>query len=329
MTGIPVVAMRSMFVSALRSAAGRIYSASPHLLAQLTGKVVIFMYHRVVPRSEASATFVQPGMYVTPETFGVHLRFLLSQFTVLSFPELLSRWESGDWDRTRRYAVVTFDDGWLDNYRHAYPVLRQLGVPATIFAPTSLIGTDEWLWFDRLGYLLSRHAAGKPADCDAHIERAKTLSDVERRELIARLLADGRTALPSQRRFVNWDEAREMSVHGVSFGSHTGTHASLSRLAGRELERELREPLEILRAQRINFMPVLAYPYGDHTDAVVTAARAAGYRAAVTTQPGAESERPGDLFRLPRVGMHEDTTGSVPLLALHMARQLRKGYRRA
>jgi peptidoglycan/xylan/chitin deacetylase (PgdA/CDA1 family) len=320
---MPVVAMRSMLISALRSAAGRMYSASPHFLAHLTGTAVILTYHRVVPRSELNTTFVQPGMYVTPETFGIHLRFLTSCFTMLSFDELLDKWQRGSWDDGARYCVLTFDDGWVDNYRYAYPMLRQLDVPATIFLPTSLIGSDEWLWSDRLAHVLQQQGRGGPDEWDSCIEQAKLLADDARTDLIARLAADAGVALPRQRRFVDWDEAREMSRHGISFGSHSSTHRNLTRLTGAPLERELREPLDVLRTERVNHVGVLAYPNGDHSAPIVSAARAAGYRAAVTTMPGVETSRPADRFRLRRIGVHDDVTRSAPLLALHVARQLR------
>src|SRR4029079_12270466 len=102
-----------------------------------------------------------------------------------------------------------------------------------------------------------------------------------------------------------------MSRHGISFASHTCTHANLTRLTGAALEGELHRPLETLREQRVNHVPVLAYPNGDHTDAVVAAARAAGSAAAVTTRPGHESSRPADPFRLKRIGVHDDVTRSV------------------
>jgi peptidoglycan/xylan/chitin deacetylase (PgdA/CDA1 family) len=113
-----------------------------------------------------------------------------------------------------------------------------------------------------------------------------------------------------------------MSGHDISFASHTRSHVNLTRLAGAALERELRDPLDLLRQQRINHVPILAYPNGDHTDAVVAAARAAGYSAAVTTRPGLESSRPADRFRLTRVGVHDDVARSASLLALHVARQV-------
>jgi peptidoglycan/xylan/chitin deacetylase (PgdA/CDA1 family) len=307
----------------LRSVAGRVYWASPYFLPLVRGRVLILMYHRVIPRSEADTTFVQPGMYVTPETFERHLQLLINHFDVLSFADLMTKWDTRRWDDAARYCVITFDDGWLDNYLHAYPLLRAYHLPATIFLPTDLVGTDEWLWSDRLGALLRRRGKGTPDDWDAFIERAKTLTDDARTKMLRDLEAEEGGQQPGPRRFVDWREVREMSRDGVSFASHTRTHANLTRLAGAALERELRGPLDMLREQRVNHVPILAYPNGDHTDAVVAAARAAGYSAAVTTGPGLESRRPADRFRLKRIGVHDDVTQSVPLLALHVARQAR------
>jgi peptidoglycan/xylan/chitin deacetylase (PgdA/CDA1 family) len=307
----------------LRSVAGRVYRASPHFLRSLRGRVLILMYHRVIPRSEAETTFVQPGMYVTPETFDRHLRFLRAHFEVLSFADLLTMWDTHEWNSGTRYCAITFDDGWLDTYTCAFPLLRAHGVPATIFLPTDLVGTDEWLWSDRLGALLRARGQGTPDDWDACIEHAKTLSDAARANVLDDLGAGAGGPALRQRRFVNWAEVHEMARHGVSFASHTRTHVNLTRLAGAALEGELRGPLDVLREQHVNHVPVLAYPNGDHTEAVVAAARAAGYRAAVTTRPGLESSRPADRFRLTRIGVHEDVARSVPLLALHVARQAR------
>lgn len=312
----------------IRSAMGRVYWASPHFLAHTAGKVVILMYHRVLPRGELASTWVQPGMYVTPETFERHLQFLTAHFTILTFSELLARWDSGDWDNAARYCVLTFDDGWLDNYQYAYPLLRAYSAPATIFLPTGLIGSSDWLWPDRLGELLHRRRRGRAEEWDAQIERAKNLSDEERDDLIDAIADEVGDTGPRPRRFVDWNEVRDMSRHGIAFGSHSATHANLTRLGGPALERELRESLETLRAQAVNDVAVLAYPNGDHTGAVAAAAIAAGYHAAVTTLPGLEDRRPADPFRLKRIGVHDDVTQSIPRLALHVAREARSGMTR-
>jgi len=79
--------------------------------------------------------------------------------------------------------------------------------------------------------------------------------------------------------------------------------------------------VQSLREQRVNDVPVLSYPNGNHTSAVVAAAQAAGYRAAVTTRVGLESSQPTDLFRLRRIGVHDDVSRSIPLFTFHVARQ--------
>jgi peptidoglycan/xylan/chitin deacetylase (PgdA/CDA1 family) len=308
--------------TALRSVAAGLYSASPHFLAYTMGKVVILMYHRVLPCDDVAATVVQPAMYVTADTFERHLQFLSSRFRILSFQELLARCEAQEWDHRTRYCAITFDDGWVDNYRHAFPLLRAFGAPATIFLPTSLIGTERWLWSDQLGYFLGRGRASQDHDAiDSLIERAKRIPVPQRDQLIELLTRAANEPLPRMRQFMNWDEVREMSAQGISFGSHTCSHAMLTGLDGSALERELRGSLDVLRAQNINDIPVLSYPNGDHDDLVVAAARAAGYRAAVTTLPGCEQRRPGDLFRLRRIGVHEDVSRLISLLTFHVARQ--------
>ena len=305
--------------AALRSAAGRLYAASPPALDCLRGKVVVLMYHRVIPK--ADARFVQPGMYVTPETFGQHLEYLRTHFKIISFPELLDKWDAGGWDNRARYAVITFDDGWLDNYQHAYPLLAARGLPATIFLPSDLIGTNRWLWCDRLAYCLGRgRHATNPEAIDAAVSAAKKLPKAEREGLLAET-SRALTALPAGRRLIDWSEAHEMSRHGITFGSHTCSHAILPELQDAALERELRRPLEVLADPRIADLPVLAYPDGRYDRRVAAAAAAAGYRAAVTTDAGAEAFVPSDRFAVRRIGVHDDVTRTAAALRFHIARQ--------
>ena len=160
-----------------------------------------------------------------------------------------------------------------------------------------------------------------PDELDSLVERAKRLPDEAREAIlddIARLVG---AELPQVRRFINWEEALEMSSSGIAFGSHTATHAILTGLDAAALERELREPLEVLRTRGVRSIPVLCYPNGNHSSFIVRSARAAGYTAAITTKPGAESTRPADLFRLRRVGVHDDITRTASLFTFHLARE--------
>jgi peptidoglycan/xylan/chitin deacetylase (PgdA/CDA1 family) len=312
--------------TALRTAIGRGVGSTGHFWRMLSGRALILMYHRVLPAQQAAAGFVQPGMYVTPDTFERHLQWLTTHFQVVPLRTLIDKWDRNDWDDRARYCAITFDDGWVDNYLHAYPLLRAHGVPATIFLPTALIGTREWLWSDRLGYLLTAAAAqGASADIDASIECAKTLPHDAREALIRRLADQTGVGVPDDRCFLDWDEVREMAGGGVDFAAHTSSHAILTTIDAEALECELRQPLDVLRREIESFTPMLAYPNGDHSAAVVDVARRAGYAAAVTTKPGLESRAPEDRLRLRRIGAHDDVTRTIPLFMFHIAQQLAAG----
>src|SRR4030065_404287 len=80
-----------------RRVAGGLYGLSPGFLEPLRGKVIILTYHRVVSKKELDAESIQPGMYVTAETFAMQMQFIKQYFSGISFAELLRLWS----DRTR------------------------------------------------------------------------------------------------------------------------------------------------------------------------------------------------------------------------------------
>ena len=318
------------FKTAVRGVIGRGLGTSSRFWRMLSGHALILMYHRVLPLPRARAGFVQPGMYVTPDTFERHLQWLTRHFDVLPLRSLVEKWNRNEWDDQARYCAITFDDGWVDNYVYAYPLLRAHGLPATIFLPTALIGTREWLWSDRLGYLLNASRSKRDRgrmDIDASIERTKALPAAVREEMIDRLAHVSGLRVPDDRCFLDWNEVREMAKGGVDFGSHTSSHAILTTLDREALQRELRQPLDVLSQELPAFSPMLAYPNGDHAAAVVDAARRAGYVAAVTTKPGIEPRVPADRLRLRRIGAHEDVARTIPLFMFHIAQQLAAGRR--
>lgn len=328
-----------------RRRAAELYARSPGFLRQLRGKVTILMYHRVVTEVELSSQFIQPGMYVTGETFDRQVRFLREHFDVLSMHELLSMWREKSWNAERRYCVITFDDGWLDNYVHAFPVLRRYDVPATIFLPTGLIGTAMWFWPEQLGWLTQRFAllsskrraeilaslrtggpwlngiacAMEAGQSDDLIERCKAVSHDRIGALVSRLAGEMETRLPDERLVMNWEEVGEMSAAKISFGSHSVAHKILTTVSDAELHEEVYGSLEALRKRNPNVVPVFCYPNGNFSPAVMRCVESAGYCAATTTEPGWEDRDTSPLFQLKRVEVHNDLTCSDALFAFHLA----------
>jgi len=309
-----------------RTVAGAYYH-SGRFKARLRGKVVILMYHRVLTPKELAAHYVQPGMYVLADVFARQMQFLRENFHILSLEDLIGRWQrGGGLDHDKRYCVVTFDDGWLDNYLHAYPILRRLGIPATIFLPTRFVGTRDWFWPERLAHLLAdpSNSAARPgtAAWSDHVERTieqwkdRPSADIE--AALGEMSAGPGGRISAERVVVDWDEVAEMGRNGISFGSHSATHAILTTASPTAYDAEINESLAVLRRRATNPIEVFCYPNGAYTEAVVQHVKAAGYVAALTTDTGWETTTRPDLFRLHRVGVHNDISRTTPLFALQL-----------
>ncbi len=278
-------------------------------------------------------------MYVLDSVFEMQMRFLKEHFHVLSFTDLLDLWKEGGWNKTRRYCVITFGDGWRDNYVNAYPILKTLNLPATIFLTTSLIGTNHWFWPERIGYILKHLCLGSSLqkvqkilqrytsiscndieDIDSIITKCKGLGEEEIERLIDELKRVSGLEIPATRQLLNWDEIREMSSDNISFGSHTCTHKILTNCPVDVVSREVSESLQMIRDAGINSVPIFCYPNGSYSRETGELVKKAGYMAAVTTPPGVAGDRPDDLFCLNRVGVHNDIASTNHLFSFYLAR---------
>lgn len=102
-------------------------------------RVPILMYHQIGPNPADS------GLIVTPETFERQMEFLkIHHYQVLTMDELVDRLKNGHRPPFKS-VVITFDDGFADNFDNAFPVLRKMGFPATIYMITNNINLDGWL----------------------------------------------------------------------------------------------------------------------------------------------------------------------------------------
>jgi peptidoglycan/xylan/chitin deacetylase (PgdA/CDA1 family) len=315
------------------------------------GKVLILAYHRVVTPDDVSGGAIEPGMYVLRDVLDMQVRWLLERFEILSFAQLLARWNDNEWDERKGYCVLTFDDGWLDNYRHAFPILKKYHVPGTIFLPTNYIGSNEWFWPEKFAYLLARlgqtsmtqaqrkRAGGVIAQLSGlanqtvdgqHgvsldtvwevIGRCKLAPPGEIQSGINKLSEILEVSVPHERLTINWSEVAEMAENGISFGSHSCSHHLLTRLNEETVRQELQESDRLLRTLPVGYLPVFCYPNGDNNDAIQSLVKQAQYVAAVGTRPGVEGRHPGNMYELNRIGMHNDVSETVPLLSVHVFR---------
>jgi peptidoglycan/xylan/chitin deacetylase (PgdA/CDA1 family) len=329
-----------------RRSAAAVFHLSGAYKAFLKGKVLILMYHRVLPEKDLIRFYTQPGMHVLESVFLMQMNFFQQNFNVLSLDDLLHYWATGGLDNNQRYCVITFDDGWLDNYLYAYPILKEKGIPATIFLPTSFIGTDQWFWPDRLSYLLKNYHSNKlpqekreaiqglvrnylasePAGTTTCLDEIDPLIELFKRlpaKMIESFIREASSLLeaevPHDRLLLDWNEVQEMSGDGISFGAHSASHQILTNLSLENACSEIEEPLKVLQAQNISLSPVFCYPNGNYNRDIAECVKACGYKAAVSTHFGHESRFPEDPYSLKRIGMHNDISNSIPLLTFHIS----------
>jgi peptidoglycan/xylan/chitin deacetylase (PgdA/CDA1 family) len=328
------VKVKSVLASLLHRAGVHSWRLRPHAAAD----TAILMYHRVIPRSERDPS-VQAGMVVEPDTLDLHLRTLRAHFEIVPLSDLVTPSHGGS--RRKPRCVLTFDDGWYDFYRHAYPVLAKHEAPAAVFLPTDFVGTERWFWTDRLGLLLSRLADPRDGAGDAspsgdplvealvgasgtqaaRLEKAITLlkpHGLERIECVLAELdsrADGAKA-PVGRAFLTWVEVREMAASGlVSFGSHTAGHPLLTTLTEEQARHELRKSMRDLIAQQVASPGFVAfsYPNGDYSPRLGEMVREAGYHLAVVTRHGWHGAG-ADPYAMPRIAVHQDIASTEAML---------------
>jgi len=225
--------------------------------------VPVLLYHHVNQHEGDTVT-------VTPEVFAGQMRFLAEAgYKALTLGELLAFVKGAD-IAAARAVVITFDDGWLDNYLFAYPALLQYRFTAATFLVT--------------GRVTAARVASLPARVPCHDEAKRLISAGEAGRVV-----------------MDWDLVRKTQGEGLmEFYSHTVSHRRCSGLAAAELAAELRLSKAVLETETGRSCPYLCWPYGDYDDAALEAAFTAGYSAAFTTSDG--FTRPGsDPGRIRRI----------------------------
>ncbi len=296
----------------------RMLETLPHRRA-----LIILNYHRI---GNADETSFDSGVFsATAERFDSQIAYLKRRFHMATLEEVFAM--MGGTGPRRTSVLITFDDGYLDNYTLAFPILRSHGVRAVFFLPTAFIGTGKLPWWDIVAYIIKRSVKRRihleypePANFDLAVDDGKRVSmeilrlfthpavkDSER--FLAELERECEVSRPeaeAERCFLNWDEARDMQQHGMAFGSHTHSHDILTKLSPERQREEVLCSREILERELSRRVDILAYPVGlKHcfSSDTIRALEETGYRAAFSYYGG--SNRAGEIrpFDIRRYGV--------------------------
>ncbi|MCW5695521.1 MAG: polysaccharide deacetylase family protein [Bauldia sp.] len=294
------------------------------LLRPLTGGMgAILTFHRVRPPT-GEAFQPNANLEVTPEFLADAIDWLRRrEIDIVTMDEALRRLKEGS---PRRFAVITFDDGYRDNRDHALPVLKARNAPFIIYVPTGLIDRAVNPWWMTLEEVIRRNdrvaipgagdfttttVAEKSSAYDALGDWLESIPEVQQRaaadDLARRYGFDVRAMVDEA--VMTWDELAGVAAEPlVTIGAHTVNHVALGKLSEEDVRREVLDGAAILE-ERLGAWPRhFAYPYG--FDPMVTERdwrilADLGFASAVRTEPGVlSSASTRQTTGLPRISMN-------------------------
>lgn len=271
-------------------------------------KVNILLFHRVEDIENDKWKIA-----ITPKHFDDVIAYIKSNYRIIRFTDDFM-------DINEPSVVITFDDGYEDNYLNAFPILKKYDVPAIIFVSSDNIDTDKEQWWDRLTHILfynknlpdSLCYLGKKYDLTDDYGKTKALYDIHQNLLyqpkeardyslkwLEKMLCfeDDNLCLG---RSLTSSEIQEMDRSGlITIGGHTISHTSLASETIHQQYYEIYESkkkLENILGHRIT---TFSYPFGGLTNISLSVAdnlQKTGFERCATLIPGLVDLTEDDMF---------------------------------
>lgn len=282
--------------------------------------LMVVTYHRVIGGSLTEQK-MRPANSIYTEEFECQIKYLVRNCHIATGEEV-RLFLTGEHSLPENSVFITFDDGYENNYTHAFPTLLKYRATAAFFLTTGLIGRGgARLWFDTLDRIVYRYNAevwvnvlndfGLPGTIKNGVSLRlwiKGLTQPKRdaviEALVARLEPNPETGMEREvLEMMSWDQVRKMAAEGMTVGSHTLSHQILASASPEQVVEEITASRQIIEKETGKPCWCFAYPNGgvsDFTESDKAALRSAGYLCAFTQIPGFATSVT-DRFALPRV----------------------------
>jgi len=284
--------------------------------------VVVFNYHRI---GDPSQSLLDREVFsADQEAFDQQVAFLKRNFDVIT-PRDLASLENGKFGRA---VMITFDDGYLDNYELAFPVLKQHSVPATFFIATGFVTDGGMTWWDEIAWM----ARTSPRDqmlLDPWFAEPLSLTDDSIDQTINQLLRKYKGLAQDEAElflntvaaesdsgrvpkhvadalWMNWDMIREMDQSGMEIGAHTVNHPVLSTCPVHVQKDEIVGSKQKIESELGHSIESFSYPVGQpdsYTEETKRILQEAGIRWAFTFSGGFYRPHTFDNLEFPRLAV--------------------------
>ncbi|GLX78200.1 hypothetical protein tinsulaeT_15400 [Thalassotalea insulae] len=273
----------------------------------LPNGVYCFNYHRI--GDEEKSAFDPNVFSCTEQRFEQHIKFFNDKFVPISVEQLIEKIENNT-KLDKKYALITFDDGYIDNYEVAYPILKRYNTPAAFYIATDYLDAPHIPWWDEIAWIV-RHTkvpSIKLTNWQESIDISNSSAIEKIRKVLRVIKQDQSRTMPDKiaelenvcqchipdslrnsSLFINWQQAKEMSDNGMHIGSHTLSHSILSHLNETEQKKEIEQSKAIIEQHLNKATTSIAYPVGGRSafsKLTQQLAKQAGYKLAFSFIPG-------------------------------------------
>ena len=294
--------------------------------------LTVLNYHRIENVMADGFSTFKPNISATPEMFDLQMDYLARKYNVVSAADVV-RWIKDDVELPPRAALITFDDGYHDNYKNAFPILKKRGLPAVIFIASNYMGEMVPFYWDLIAYCFHKTQkdyldnpflglfswndnAAKDSIVSQVVELVKSLPEMDKLKVIDSFpglmdVSVSNDAFAGM--FLSWPNVRELNENGIEMGAHTASHPILTRISPDEARIEIIKSKNRIEEEIGCQVHSFAYPNGQPADFdanVIKAVQDSGLRAAYTLLPGPTrfdtvKKRP---FQIRRIFLsHKDT----------------------
>jgi peptidoglycan/xylan/chitin deacetylase (PgdA/CDA1 family) len=296
-------------------------AAFPYVMRRKRPNFQILTFHRLTRRQD-------PFFPALPmEVFCRQVKYLARHYQIVDLAQLLRRLRNQE-PIPRNAVALTFDDGYRDNFDLAFPILKQFGVPMTLFLTTGFLNREDLLWNDKVCFAL-KHTRKRQVELSCDRGKCYMLGTEEQRLRAAAELLWFLRHVPHDERdrsidelqallgiqdfdylwnnMLSWEQVRTMYHHGIRFGSHTVSHPILSRLPLAQAREEIVNSKVAIQNELGAAVELFAFPVGTTADfnvGLCAVVREAGFLGAVTTVFGTNTAL-SDPYALRRIGTLE------------------------
>lgn len=196
--------------------------------------------------------------------------------------------------------LITFDDGYKDNYDIAAPILKKYDVASIFFLATSYMGGDNWLWHDRVRYLIQTGVL-KSSEAEGHLKMMNLKGIIEPK--FKEFVNSNFPKNAPKRMMMNWGEVAELHVMLFRLGAHTCNHVILPQLNYLEQYEELEKSCQAIERITNQKCAYFAYPNGLYNADTISVLNSLNLSWGFTTESGINminTEKTG----LKRIGMN-------------------------